>query len=203
MLYLFDIVLDRKRRADVDSAIKWLKRAVAKHDGGAYIELAETYAVVTRHPISLCVSVAIVAISGCVSAASAGESAAYKATVCDLLMHRDAFDAKTISIEATFVGGLLEQAGIVDVRCMDLGGIAVVNDANGGIENHLVNLARAMQSARVTSTNAQSRTVRARLVGTFTAGSKSTGGAKVVIRDATAIKIVAWTPVMVPLPQPR
>jgi hypothetical protein len=159
--------------------------------------------VVTRHPISHCVSVAIVAISGCVSAASAGESEVYKATVCDLLMHRDAFDAKTISIQATFVGGLLEQAGIVDTRCKDLGGIAVVNDANGGIEDHLVNLAKAMQSARVTSTNPQLRTVRAHLVGTFTAGSKSTGGAKLVIRDATSIKIVAWTPVMVPLPKTR
>jgi hypothetical protein len=115
--------------------------------------------VVTRHPIGLCVSVAIVAISGCVSAASAGKSEVYEATVCDLLMHRDVFDAKTISIRATFVGGLLEQAGIVDARCKDLGGIVVVNDANRGIENHLVNLAKAMQRARVTSTNAQLRTV--------------------------------------------
>lgn len=156
-----------------------------------------------RHPISLRCSVAIVTLLSCVSAATAGESAAHEATVCDLLTHREAFDAKTISIRATFVGGLLEQAGIVDARCQELGGIAVVNDENGAIEDHLVNLAKAMQKARVTSTNSQLRTVRARLVGTFRAGSKSTGGAKLVIRDATAIRIVAWTPIMVPLPQAR
>lgn len=163
--------------------------------------MARCYALVTSHPIGISIAIAI--ISGYVSAAAADKSENYEATVCDLLMHPDAFDAKTISIQATFAGGLLEHTGIVDARCKDLGGIAVINDANGSIEDHLVNLAKAMQSARVISTNAQLRTVRAHLVGTFTAGSKSTGGAKLVIRDATAIKIVAWTPVVVPLPQAR
>jgi len=145
----------------------------------------------------------MIAPSGCMSAASTREPIVYTATVCDLLRHRDAFDNKTIRIHATFVGGLLEGAGIIDARCNELGGIAVVNDEASGIAEHLVALAKAMQRARVTSTKNVTRTVKAHLVGTFRAGSKATGGATLVLRDASDMHVVVWTPVMVPLPQPR
>ena len=159
---------------------------------------------VAKRSIGIGSWIAIATIVGFASAASADKSDVHKATVCDLLTHPDAFDTKTISVHATFVGGLLEHTGILDAKCKDLGGISVVNDTDKtAVEDHLVNLSKAMQRARVTSTNAQPRTVEAHLVGTFIAGSKATGGAKLIIRDATAIKIVAWTPVMVPLPQAR
>jgi hypothetical protein len=158
---------------------------------------------VTRHPIGAGIAIAIITMLGFCGVASADNSEVYKATVCGLLMHPDAFEAKTISVRATFVGGLLEHTGIMDATCKDLGGISVVNDAEKGIKDHLVNLARALQRARVMSTKIQLRTVRAHLVGTFTAISKSSGGPELVLRDATDIKIVAWTPAMVPLPQAR
>jgi hypothetical protein len=64
-------------------------------------------AVLTRHPVGLSIGIANAIISGHAGAALAEKTEVHKATVCDLLMHPDALDAKTISIQATFVGGLL------------------------------------------------------------------------------------------------
>ena len=40
----FNLAIDRKRMGDVKSAISWLKKAIAKHDGNAFVALAEIYA---------------------------------------------------------------------------------------------------------------------------------------------------------------
>lgn len=150
----------------------------------------------------LCIGVvaAVLLLLGRTRLAYATEPKVYDVTVCDLLRHPNAFDGRAISVQATFVGGLLEHTVIADASCPDLGGVSVANDTHESIKNHLIQLAKAMQRARLMSNRTSLRTVRARLTGRFMAVSKSTGGAKLLIQDATAIEIVTATPIPGPPP---
>lgn len=150
----------------------------------------------------LCIGVvaAVFLLLGCIRLACATEPKVYDVTVCELLRHPNAFDGRAISVQATFVGGLLEHTVIADASCPDLGGVSVANDNHKGIKDHLIRLAKAMQRARLMSNRTSLRTVRARLTGRFMAGSKSAGGAELLVHDATAIEIVAAMPIPGPPP---
>lgn len=150
----------------------------------------------------LCISVvaAVLLLLGRIRLAYAAEPKVHDTTVCDLLRHPSAFDGRAVRVQATSVGGLLEHTVIADASCRGLGGVSVANDTHEGIKNHLIRLAKAMQRARLMSNRTSLRTVRARLTGRFVAVSKSTGGAELLIHDATTIEIVTATPILGPPP---
>ena len=145
------------------------------------------------------IAITVVSFTG---AGIAAEGNTRKATVCDVLEHSETFDSKIISVHATFIAGTLEHMGIIDMDCKGRGGISIVDAASADQSQHLIGLAKAIQRARIISTSEHFRTVEANLVGMFIAVSKSTGGPTLFLRDASAIRIVPWTQLIIPPPKP-